>query len=59
MKMEFDQLVELTCKEKKKEMVVFQWIKLIFLGSAQSHFFSCTIFISNYHDSIDIYVEII
>jgi hypothetical protein len=39
MKMEFDQLVELTRKEKKKEMVVFQWIKLIFLGSAQSHFF--------------------
>ena len=30
MKMEFDQLVELTRKEKKKEMVVFQWIKLIF-----------------------------
>ena len=30
MKMEFDQLVELTYKEKRKEMGVFQWIKLIF-----------------------------
>jgi hypothetical protein len=30
MKMEFDQLVELTRKEKRKEMGVFQWIKFIF-----------------------------
>ncbi len=30
MKMEFDQLVELARKEKRKEMGVFQWIKFIF-----------------------------
>ena len=58
MKMEFDQLVELTYKEKRKEMGVFQWIKLIF-WVLFSHIFSSTIFISNYFDSIDIYVEII
>ena len=54
MKMEFDQLVELTRKEKRKEMGVFQWTKFIFWA-----LLSQIIFFSNYIDSIDLYVEII